>query len=96
LALAKLVALYKPWPRLDFLRKLVIRATDVSISPDGFVDGDLDDYEKADVLDVAGWRKIQRVGDIRNLCDHNKHREPTEDEAIELIDGVDKLSKTLF
>jgi hypothetical protein len=52
--------------------------------------------KKADVLDVAGWRKIQRLGDIRNLCDHNKHREPTEDEVIELIDGVDKLSKTLF
>jgi hypothetical protein len=52
--------------------------------------------KKADVLDVTGWRKIQRLGDIRNLCDHNKHREPTEDEVIELIDGVDKLSKTLF
>ena len=52
--------------------------------------------KKADVLDLAGWRKIQRLGDIRNLCDHNKHRESTEDDVIDLIDGVDSLSKTLF
>ena len=50
----------------------------------------------AGVLDVPAWRQIQRLGDIRNLCDHNKHREPTKEEVIELIDGVDKISKTLF
>ena len=50
----------------------------------------------AGVLDVPTWRQIQRLGDIRNLCDHNKEREPTKDEVIELIDGVDKISKTLF
>ena len=50
----------------------------------------------AGVLDVPTWRQIQRLGDIRNLCDHNKEREPTKDEVIELIDGVDKLCKTLF
>jgi hypothetical protein len=50
----------------------------------------------AGVLDVLTWRQIQRLGDIRNLCDHNKHREPTKDEVIELIDGVEKISKTLL
>ena len=48
------------------------------------------------ILDVPTWRQIQRLGDIRNLCDHNKHREPTKDEVVELIDGTEKLSKTLF
>jgi len=50
----------------------------------------------AGVLDVPAWRQIQRLGDIRNLCDHNAEREPTKDEVVELIDGVDKLSKTPF
>ena len=48
------------------------------------------------VLDVPTWRQIQRLGDIRNLCDHNKQREPTSDEVTELIEGAEKLCKTLF
>jgi hypothetical protein len=48
------------------------------------------------VIDVPQWRQIQRLGDIRNLCDHNKHRDPTKEEVAELIDGVEKLCKTLF
>lgn len=50
----------------------------------------------AGVLDVPAWRNIQRLGDLRNLCDHNKHRDPTKDEINELIDGVEKITKTLF
>lgn len=48
------------------------------------------------VLDVPAWRNIQRLGDLRNLCDHNKHRDPTKEEIEELVDGVEKLTKTLF
>ncbi|MCY3729276.1 MAG: hypothetical protein OXF97_09840 [Nitrospira sp.] len=49
-----------------------------------------------DVLDIPTWRQIQRLSDIRNLCDHNKDREPTRDEVEELINGVEKASKSLF
>ena len=48
------------------------------------------------VIDVPEWRFIQRLGDLRNLCDHNRDREPTKDEVAELIDGVEKLMKTAF
>ena len=51
--------------------------------------------KKADVFDVTQWRGIQRLADIRNLCDHKKKREPTPDEVEELIDGTDKAIKTL-
>jgi hypothetical protein len=58
---------------------------------------DLNDALKGgEVLDVPAWRGIQRLGDIRNLCDHNKQREPTGDEIAELIDGAKKIIKTLF
>lgn len=50
----------------------------------------------ASVLDIPTWRLVQRLGDIRNLCDHNKTREPTADEIGELIDGVAKITKTVF
>lgn len=52
--------------------------------------------KNAGVIDVPIWRQIQRLGDIRNLCDHNKQREPTEDEVEELINGTEKITKTLF
>jgi len=49
-----------------------------------------------EVIDTPDWRQIQRLGDIRNLCSHNKERDPTKDEAQELINGVEKFIKTLF
>lgn len=58
---------------------------------------DLNDALKAaGVIDVPRWRFIQHLGDYRNLCDHNKGVEPTDDQVRELIDGVAKSSKTLF
>lgn len=48
------------------------------------------------ILDTPSWRHIQRLGDIRNICAHNKLREPTKEEVEELISGVEKFTKTLF
>lgn len=42
------------------------------------------------------WRFHQHLADIRNLCDHNKKSEPTSDQVRDLIDGVAKVTKTLF
>lgn len=58
---------------------------------------DLNDHLKSSgVYDTAAWRKIQHLGDIRNLCDHNKGKEPKIEEVDELISGVDAIIKTIY
>lgn len=58
---------------------------------------DLNDALKnADVIEVPQWRFIQHLGDIRNLCDHNKKTEPTSAQVDDLITGVARVTKTLF
>lgn len=49
-----------------------------------------------DVIDTPTWRYIQRLGDLRNLCDHKKTEEPTEDNIKDLIEGTDKIIKTVY
>jgi hypothetical protein len=59
--------------------------------------GDLNDALKsASVVETATWRFIQHLGDLRNKCDHKKHTDPTKDEVTELIEGVRKITKTVF
>jgi len=58
---------------------------------------DLNDALKnKEVIETPQWRGIQHLADLRNLCDHNKEREPKPDEIDDLIDGTEKLIKTLF
>ena len=47
------------------------------------------------VLDVPPWRQIAWLGDIRNLCAHDRGREPRPDEVADMIAGVEKLVATL-
>lgn len=49
-----------------------------------------------DVIEMKDWRFIQQLTDLRNLCDHDKKREPKKEEIEELIKGVDKITKTIF
>jgi len=49
----------------------------------------------ANIYDIVIMRKIQHLGDIRKLCVHKKEREPTPEEVQELIEGVDKVIKTI-
>lgn len=53
-------------------------------------------FKQEGVYDTINWRFVQHLGDIRNLCDHNKDREPTKDEVEELINGTEKIIKTVF
>jgi hypothetical protein len=60
----------------------------------------ISDYNEAlknnGVTDIPQWRFIQHLSDIRNLCDHDKHTEPTIEQVEDLIQGVLKISKTLY
>ncbi len=58
---------------------------------------DLNDLLKnAEVIDTPRWRANQHLADIRNLCEHNKAKEPTEEQVTDLVEGVDKVIKTVF
>jgi hypothetical protein len=52
--------------------------------------------KQSDVVDISKWRFIQRLGDLRNACDHNKEMEPEQEDILELIQGVEKITKTLY
>ena len=52
--------------------------------------------KKSNVLDTKDWRRIQFLGDIRNLCDHKKKAEPKKEELEDLIGGVKKVMKNIF
>lgn len=47
------------------------------------------------VIDTPTWRHISMLADIRNLCVHNKEKEPKPDQVSDLIDGTDKILKTI-
>lgn len=84
------VVLEKHLGQIAYNHDIQIRKKDPNI-------GDLNDLLKTNnVYDIATWRSIQRLGDLRNLCDHNKSREVTKIEVEELISGVEKVTKTLF
>jgi hypothetical protein len=57
---------------------------------------DLNEALKANsVVDIPQWRHISMLGDIRNLCDHSKEKEPTSSQILDLINGADKVLKTI-
>ncbi|CAI3947949.1 unnamed protein product [Commensalibacter communis] len=51
--------------------------------------------KKEEIISQPDWRSIQFCADIRNLCCHNKEQEPTEEQVDDLIDGTDKIIKTI-
>ena len=55
-----------------------------------------DALKRENVIDLPQWRLNQHLGDLRNLCNHNKGKEPSEDAVTHLIEDVMKLTKTLF
>ena len=46
-------------------------------------------------ISVPQWRFVQHLADIRNICDHDRGREPTKDEIEDLMSGTAKILKTI-
>jgi hypothetical protein len=55
-----------------------------------------EELKRNEVIEIPNWRFIQRLGDLRNLCDHKKSTDPTKNQIDDLIEGVDKTVKTIF
>jgi hypothetical protein len=70
--------------------KIQINKKDPSIA-------DLNDkLKEASVYEIPTWRKMQLLADLRNQCDHKKKLDPKTEDIEELIDGVSKITKTIF
>lgn len=76
--------------------KTVAAAHNLSISKQTPAINDLNELLKNNnVIDVAQWRHLQYMGDLRNLCDHDKKQEPTKENLDDLVSGVRKVLKTI-
>jgi hypothetical protein len=47
------------------------------------------------IIEVPQWRHISMLADIRNVCDHHKGAEPSLEQVTDLINGVEKVIKTI-
>jgi hypothetical protein len=58
---------------------------------------DLNDaLKQSGLTDIPQWRQVQLLGDIRNLCDHAKPKEPTATQIEDLLTGTAKVLKTIL
>lgn len=63
-------------------------------------DPSINDYNQLlknnNVIEIKDWRLIEYLADLRNLCSHDKKREPKKEEIEELINEVKKITKTIL
>ncbi|WP_245223628.1 hypothetical protein [Ruegeria sp. HKCCSP346] len=56
----------------------------------------LQQLRAAGTISLAQERFVQSLADTRNLCSHAKGREPKKEEISELVEGTQKVLKTIF
>ena len=56
----------------------------------------LDSLKAASIVDIAQWRFIQHLADLRNMCDHGREPEPSAEQVDDLVKGVKKVTKTIY
>lgn len=103
--LATATALMKVSPRaagalagviLEAHLQRVASANDVKIAKRSPTVSDLNEpLKQAGIYDMAAWRKISYLADIRNLCCHKKGDDPRPEQVQELLDGVNWALKTI-
>lgn len=54
------------------------------------ISGLKDALKNGGVIDLPQWRSVQYLGDLRNLCCHNKNVEPTPEQLNDLLVGTKK------
>lgn len=54
-----------------------------------------DALKGAQVYPQATWRRIQHLTDLRNRCTHVLDLEPTDEDARELVDGIEAVLRAL-
>lgn len=54
-----------------------------------------DPLKNGGVYDLAAWRRIQYLADLRNKCVHKKDAEPTALEVADLVNGAEWLVKNI-
>jgi hypothetical protein len=55
-----------------------------------------DPLKLSKAYDFSTWRKIQMLGDLRNLCSHQRNGNPTKAQVEDLIAGVGSVIKSVF
>ncbi|CAO4145032.1 hypothetical protein [Methylorubrum extorquens] len=76
--------------------KEVCSSHSIAISKKNPTISDLNELLKSNsVIDVPQWRHISFLGDKRNICGHNKSSDPSGEQVKDLIDGTDKVLKTI-
>ena len=47
-------------------------------------------------ISIPQWRFVQHLADIRNICDHDRGKEPQKEEIDDLLSGTSKVLKTIY
>lgn len=81
---------------LETYLQRVAEAHGVKVSKKNPTISDLNDpLKQAEVYDTSVWRKISYLADLRNLCSHKKSTDPSPEQALELVEGVDWVSRNV-
>ena len=74
----------------------VCKDRDVSLGKKPTINNCGDALKDAQIIDTVAWRRLQHLADVRNVCAHDKKREPTAEEVQDLIYGTSRVVETIF